>query len=169
MTETSFSHGKQDRLRKRREFLEVYARGDKVRTPYFFLYRLRNELDQNRLGLTVSRKIGKTVFRNKLKRQLREIFRQHGRRKTGLALVEVAGEQVDRQKPAPTQHPASLRPSTRPPSTALSPGAGASVRAHSGRRSAICSGSSRRPATRPAATRRPEPTGSNGLRRIRIR
>ena len=77
MTNAGFSYGKQERLRKRREYLEVYAKGEKVRTKYFFLYRLRNGLDRNRLGLTVSRKIGKTIIRNKLKRQLREIYRRH--------------------------------------------------------------------------------------------
>ncbi len=77
MTDAGFSYGKRERLRKRREYLEVYAKGEKVRTKYFFLYRLRNGLDRNRLGLTVSRKIGKTILRNKLKRQLREIYRKH--------------------------------------------------------------------------------------------
>ena len=77
MIDTAFSFGKQERLRKRRESLEVYEKGKKVRTKYFFLFRLRNGLDRNRLGLTVSRKIGKTILRNKLKRQLREIYRRH--------------------------------------------------------------------------------------------
>jgi ribonuclease P protein component len=77
VTKTGFSYGKPVRLRKRGEFLKVYAEGEKIRTQYFFLYRLKNELGRNRLGLTVSRKIGKTVIRNQLKRRLREIFRIH--------------------------------------------------------------------------------------------
>lgn len=68
---------KEERLRKRREFLEVYEKGDKLAGRVFFSYFLRNGLPINRLGLTVSRKIGKTVVRNRIKRRLKEIFRLH--------------------------------------------------------------------------------------------
>ncbi|UCF35951.1 MAG: ribonuclease P protein component [Acidobacteriota bacterium] len=69
--------GKESRLRKRRQFLEVYERGDKVPAKFFFLYFLRNDLPFDRLGVTASRRIGKPVVRNRIKRRLREIFRQH--------------------------------------------------------------------------------------------
>jgi len=70
-------HGfsKEERLRKRREFLDVYERGDKVQSAYFVLYMLENGRPYHRLGITVSRKIGAAVVRNRIKRRLREIFR----------------------------------------------------------------------------------------------
>jgi ribonuclease P protein component len=68
---------KVERLRKRAEFLEVYRRGEKVRGRYFFLYFLRNNLPHSRLGITVTRKLGKTVIRNRIKRRLREVFRKN--------------------------------------------------------------------------------------------
>ncbi len=66
---------KEERLRKRGEFLGVYERGDKIQSTYFVLYMLENGLPHHRLGITVSRKIGRAVVRNHIKRRLREIFR----------------------------------------------------------------------------------------------
>jgi len=65
----------QERLHKRRQYLEVYGRGRKIHCPHFVVYVLENGLDHHRLGITVSRKVGKAVVRNKVKRRLREVFR----------------------------------------------------------------------------------------------
>lgn len=77
MDNTGETFTKSERLRKRREFLEVYQQGERVGGKYFFLFFLKNDLPNNRLGITVSRKVGKTVTRNRIKRRLRDIFRQN--------------------------------------------------------------------------------------------
>ena len=75
MDEASLSFPKESRLRKRKEFLRVYEQGRKIRGRYFFIYLLENGLGRNRLGLTVSKRTGVPVERNRVKRRLREIFR----------------------------------------------------------------------------------------------
>ena len=75
MDEQGRGFSRVERLRKRREFLGVYERGDKIQSTYFVLYMEENGLPQHRLGITVSRKIGRAVVRNRIKRRLREIFR----------------------------------------------------------------------------------------------
>ena len=79
MDESRCDFQKCERLRKRRDFLGVYERGTKVQGTYFVLYLLENHLPYHRLGLTVSRKIGSSVVRNRIKRRLREAFRQNKR------------------------------------------------------------------------------------------
>lgn len=68
---------REERLRKRREFLRVYEQGKKIRGSFVFVYLLENDLAVSRLGLTVSRKVGRPVVRNRVKRRLREVFRRH--------------------------------------------------------------------------------------------
>ena len=75
MDDQGHGFSKAERLRKRREFLGVYERGDKIQSTYFVLYMLENGRPHHRLGITVSRKIGRAVVRNRIKRRLREIFR----------------------------------------------------------------------------------------------
>ena len=75
MDDQGHGFSKAERLRKRKEFLGVYERGDKIQSTYFVLYMLENGRSYHRLGITVSRKIGRAVVRNRIKRRLREIFR----------------------------------------------------------------------------------------------
>ncbi len=64
------------RIRNRRDFLKVYEKGK----PYFFrfvvVYVLRNNLENSRLGITIPKKVGSSVMRNRIKRILKESFRK---------------------------------------------------------------------------------------------
>jgi ribonuclease P protein component len=53
----------------------VYDRGRRVRSPSFTLFGVANEVGHCRLGITVTRRFGKAVARNRAKRVLREAFR----------------------------------------------------------------------------------------------
>jgi ribonuclease P protein component len=52
--------------------------------PYLVLYARKNRTDTNRVGITVSKKLGKAHIRNRIRRRLREVYRlnedkfQHG-------------------------------------------------------------------------------------------
>lgn len=65
------------RLLARRQFLHVYERGVRSPGPSLVVFAAPNGLAWSRLGLTVSRKFGGAVERNRMKRRLREIFRVH--------------------------------------------------------------------------------------------
>ena len=73
------SSPRRNRLRKREDFLEAYARGKKTQGRHLVFYVFSNGLSYHQVGLTVSRKIGSAVVRNRVKRKLREIFRANGK------------------------------------------------------------------------------------------
>jgi ribonuclease P protein component len=62
-------------LKKKWEFERVYRNGRRYWNKTFVIYIMPNKINITRLGLTVSKKVGKSVKRNRVKRLIRESFR----------------------------------------------------------------------------------------------
>lgn len=62
-------------LKKNYEFRRLYTKGKSAVTPYFVIYCRKNQQKENRVGFTVSVKLGKAVVRNRIRRRLREVYR----------------------------------------------------------------------------------------------
>ena len=58
-------------------FRRLYRKGTSAVNSYLVLYCRKNGTEQNRVGLTVSAKLAHAVHRNRVRRQLREIYRLH--------------------------------------------------------------------------------------------
>jgi len=67
---------KTKRLAKRREFLSVYEKGQKIVSRYVVLFFAANALPHSRIGITATKKLGKANIRNRLKRWTREVYRR---------------------------------------------------------------------------------------------
>jgi ribonuclease P protein component len=63
-------------LTRRGDFEVVFRKGVSSASRYLVMYATPNELDISRLGLSISKKVGKAVKRNRLKRLLREAMRK---------------------------------------------------------------------------------------------
>jgi ribonuclease P protein component len=67
---------KQYRLRDSGDFQKVFQKGKSAANRQFVAYMLQKEgQDQLRIGISVSKKIGNAVTRNKVKRKIREALR----------------------------------------------------------------------------------------------
>ena len=62
-------------LKKNRDFQNVYRKGKSLANHYLVMYLLPNELNRNRLGISVSKKVGNSVVRHRLTRLIRESYR----------------------------------------------------------------------------------------------
>jgi ribonuclease P protein component len=69
--------GPQERIRKRKDFLFLYKKGKRYRGKYFNLIYLSNDFSFSRMAVIVSKKVGNAVKRNKIKRQMRTLFRRN--------------------------------------------------------------------------------------------
>ena len=58
-------------------FRRLYSKGRSAANKHLVIYCRRNGSQENRIGLTVSAKLGHAVVRNRLRRQLRAIYRLH--------------------------------------------------------------------------------------------
>ncbi len=66
-----------DRVRRRPEYQRIQSRGERVHTPHFILMVLARTDSDRRLGVTVTKKVGPAVARNRVKRVMREVFRRN--------------------------------------------------------------------------------------------
>jgi len=88
MTSSRFT--KQSRLLRASDFERVFAARNSAANPLFTLYGASNDTGEPRIGITVSRRIGNAVERNRWKRRIRESFRLSQAELPALDLVCVA-------------------------------------------------------------------------------
>ncbi len=82
-----------DSIPKNSDFRRVYRARHSHASSHLVLYALTNGKDKVRIGVSVSKKVGNSVVRHRLKRQLREIFRlTQSQIKPGYDLVVVVRE-----------------------------------------------------------------------------
>lgn len=62
-------------LKKNRDFQNVYKNGKSNANRYLVMYVADNGLHQNRLGISVSKKVGNSIVRHRLTRLIRESYR----------------------------------------------------------------------------------------------
>ncbi|MBQ6431146.1 MAG: ribonuclease P protein component [Oscillospiraceae bacterium] len=78
-------------LKENSVFRRLYYKGTSAGNRFLVIYCRRNGLGVNRLGLTVSTKLGHAVVRNRMRRRLREVVRlNEGRLQNGYDIVIVA-------------------------------------------------------------------------------
>jgi len=73
----AFAFSKLERVLDRKDFVNLNRTGQRLRTPHFTVFVARHALGRKRLGITVSKRVGGAVTRNRLKRLIREVFRLH--------------------------------------------------------------------------------------------
>ena len=78
-------------LKKNYEFRYVYENGKSYANKYLVMYVVENNTDRNRLGISVSKKVGNSVVRHRITRLIRESYRLHENIfNSGLDIVVIA-------------------------------------------------------------------------------
>ena len=64
-------------LKKNSDFKNIYTHGKSFANKYLVMYVLENDLGINRIGISVSKKVGNSVVRHRVTRLIRESYRLH--------------------------------------------------------------------------------------------
>ena len=78
-------------LKKNYEFQDVYEKGKSYANKYLIMYIVENHTKKNKLGISVSKKVGNSVVRHRVTRLIRESYRLHENIfNSGLNIVVIA-------------------------------------------------------------------------------
>lgn len=78
-------------LKKNRDFQNVYRNGTSRANHFLVMYVLENKLEKNRIGISVSKKVGNSVIRHRITRLIRESYRLREELfRNGLDIVVIA-------------------------------------------------------------------------------
>ncbi|MCK8824528.1 ribonuclease P protein component [Fuchsiella alkaliacetigena] len=77
MKKSNKTFPKSERLTKNHQFKRVYEQGNSIANEFVVLYFLKNGGNKRRIGFSISKKIGKAVIRNRIKRIFKEIYRKN--------------------------------------------------------------------------------------------
>ncbi len=71
------SFNKTDRVLDRKTYLSAAKHGKAKRSRHFVVVELKGESEEKKIGITVSKRVGNAVKRNRVKRLIREFFRKN--------------------------------------------------------------------------------------------
>ncbi len=78
-------------LKKNREFKFIYEHAKSYANRYLVMYVFKNNSEKNRVGIQVSKKVGNSVIRHRIKRLIKESYRLHEEMfNSGLDIVVIA-------------------------------------------------------------------------------
>jgi len=84
---------------KNKDFQTVYKKGRSFANRYLVMYILENKEEENRLGISVSKKVGNSVVRHRITRLVRESYRLNNIKfKLGFDIVVVARSTAKEKK-----------------------------------------------------------------------
>lgn len=84
-----------NRIKKYSEFQKVIEEGEVKKTCFFVSYSLSNELGYTRVGISVPKKTGNAVVRNRIKRQVRSAVGKSTEFKNPLDIVLIVRKNFD--------------------------------------------------------------------------
>jgi len=86
-------------LKSNRDFKKVYASRKSKVSKYLIMYITYNNTENNRLGISVSKKVGNSVVRHYVKRCIKEAYRLHENMfNSGLDIVVIARQDAKTAK-----------------------------------------------------------------------
>ena len=89
-----FLLARENRLKKNRDFKNVFNKGKSIAGLFVVIYWLPNKLSLNRFGFSVSKKVGNAVFRNRIKRILRAILSKDDKIEKGYDIIIIVRPKI---------------------------------------------------------------------------
>ena len=77
-------------IKKDRQFRYIYSRGKSFANKKLVVYYIKNNDEKLRVGISISKKVGKAVVRNRLRRLIKENIRLNQNLKSGYSMIFLA-------------------------------------------------------------------------------